>query len=561
MIFSDTFNLDINREPIYLRVNIKCMKRFLGYVKRPIIWVPILLTVSVALWAFSGESDLDIDIEEVMKRNVTEEISGTARVAADEEIALSFEVSGTVREVLVDEGDEVTSGDLLVRLNTELRQSEVNNASANLRLARARLREMEAGLTAEDLNAAEFRVRSALTNLESAREALEDVKESEDLRVRNAKELLLTTDINARLASDERSNVFSYEPPRISGVFTGSEIGEYRVSLYRSQADSGYSFRYETDLESSGTGRVSTITPQPIGSKGLYILFPSNFARGWDLEWLIEIPNTDSPEYPRLKQSYDSAKETRERTVRDAERRVREAEIAYESAQSDFRAATAGSRSEKIEAQEAVVEQAEIALEAAETNLRKSMLRAPISGTINTKSISTGETVSPGVPILSLVATGVPHLNIYVPEVDVANLSVGDIASVSLDAFPRETFKAEVKNISTIATDRDGVAAFKTRLDLIDPDERMRVGMTADVDIVTSQRSDVIAVPGRALVQRDGATFVRMIEGDLLIYRRVERGLRGSDGWVEIVSGLEEGERIVTYADESDLASFQTKME
>ena len=535
------------------------MKSIIGHVNRLGFWIVLILMVLGVFWFFSGESELNIDIEEVVMGDVVEEVSGTARVTADEDVRLSFELPGTVREVLFDEGDHVEAGQVMARLDTGLRQTEVNSAEANLRSARARLEEIRSGLTTADMEAAESRVRSARTSLENAKGSLEDVKEIEDLKIKNARESLLTNDLRARLVSDERQNLYSYEPPVISGSFKGSEKGEYRLTLYRSQSDSGYSFRYETELERFGTGRVSTVVPQPLGSKGLYVTFPPNFARDWDIEWLVEIPNQNSPQYSTLNQAYESAKEGRDRTVREAERRVREAEAAYEAAKADFQAATAGTRSEQIEAQEAAVEQAEAALRASEANLAKTVLRAPISGTVDTKTVSVGETVSPGSPVFSLTGSGEPHLEIYIPEVDVANLSVGDRASVSLDAFPREDFEAEVVHISGIAGDREGVATFKTKLQFRDIDERVRVGMTADVDIVTSERSDVIAVPGRALVQRNGKTYVRMLEGDILLYREVERGLRGSDGRVEIVSGLEAGERIVTYADESDLASLEVK--
>ncbi len=533
------------------------MSKFISYIKKPVVLIPIFLLTAVVVWQVTGDDTLDIDLEEVVRRDIVEEVSGTARVAVDDEISLSFEVSGTIEEVLVREGDTVSVGETLARLNTDLRMTEVGQARANLRAAEARLDELKRGLTSEDLAAAETRVRSAETSLENAKDALSDVKETEESRVRNTKEMLLTTDLRARLLSEAHSTLFSYEPPLISGTFKGSEFGDYRITLYRSQTESGYSFRYRTDLEDDGVGRVSVLAPQRLGDLGLYIIFPENFVRHHGVEWIVEIPNPYSPEYSRLTQAYESAKENRERAVREAERRVRESEMAYESALAEFSSVTAGTRSEQIEAQEANVEQARIALRAAEMNLQKSTLRAPITGNIHNRYLSVGESVSPGAPIFSLIAEDVPHLSINVPEVDVANLSVGDSARVRFDAFPREDFQAEVTHVSPVATDREGVATFKTRLDIKDADERIRVGMTADVDILTSKRENVVAVPGRALVQRDGVPHVRMIEEGHLVYRPVERGLRGSDGWVEIVSGLEPGERIITYADESDLRRLE----
>ena len=536
------------------------MKKIFLYIKKPIIWIPVLVLVLFLFWQSTKQQELDIDIEEVVKRDVVEEVSGTARVYAEEELKLSFEISGVIDKVFASEGDVVEKGDFLVALNTDLRDSEVSQAEANLKASKARLEELSSGLTSEELEVAESKVELAKVSLENSKESLEDIKEVEDIKVKNARESLLTSGLQAKFVGDNYSDDYSYDPPVISGTFTGLNFGEYRLTLYKSQTESGYSFRYRTDLEDDGIGTVSVLVPQKIGDSGLSIVFPDSFARNSNVEWLIEIPNKESSGYSLLNQAYESAKESREKSVREAERRVKEAEIAYESALSDFASVTSGVRSEQIEAQSAVVEQAEIALSVAKTNLNKTVLKAPIDGYVNVKHLSIGEAVSPGSPVFSLVTGGELHLNINIPEVDVSHLNVGDLALVKFDAFLGEIFEAEVTNISTVADDSTGVATFKTRLDFKDFDERIKVGMTADVDILTSKKEDVIAVPGRALTQIDGESHVRLIDEDgLLVYRPVVRGLRGSDGWVEVISGLEEGEKIITYADEDDLESLEKK--
>lgn len=537
------------------------MKNLFSYIKKPFVWVPILIVISFIVWKSTTEHELNIDVEEVIKRDVTEEVSGTGRVSAEEELRLSFEIPGVIEEVFVSEGDAVKKGDKLVILNTDLRESEVNQAEANLKASEARLEELKSGLTSVDLKAAESKVKLAEISLENTKESLEDIRETEETKVENARESLLTSNLEAKFIGEDYSSDYSYDPPVISGTFTGVDFGEYRLTLYRSQTESGYSFRYQTDLESDGIGTVSVLVPQKLGNKGLSIIFPENFARNSDVEWVIEIPNQDSSGYSLLSQAYETAKENRDKLVKEAERRVRDAEIAYESALADFASVTSGVRSEQIEAQSAVVEQAEIALTVANTNLDKSTLRAPIDGYVNVKHLSIGEAVSPGLTVFSLVTGGELHLNINIPEVDVANLSIGDLAIVKFDAFLGESFEAIVTHIQTVADDSSGVATFKTRLDFKDFDERIKVGMTADVDIITSKKEDVVAVPGRALIQMDEKTYVRLIEDGFLVYRQVERGLRGSDGWVEVVSGLKAGERIITYAEEEDLERLETKQQ
>ncbi len=537
------------------------MNKLILTLKKPIFWIPFLLVVVLIFWILSGGDGTGIEFEQAVERDVTEEVSGNARVSAEEEIDLSFEVSGVIREVLINEGDFVKSGDPIARLNTEIQSSEVRSARANLKAEEARLEEITSGLTGEDLRTAELKKENARTSFENTKEKFSDTKEVEEKKVENAREDLLTNDLRAKLSGSERESTFSYEPPVISGVFRGLEEGEYRITLYRSQADSGYSFRYKTDLEEDGFGRVSTITPQPLGDLGLKIIFPKNFARDVNVEWVVEIPNKDSSAYPKLRQTYENVKDNKEKTLIDLERGLKEAELSYERAKSEFESAVSGARSEKVKAQEALVERAEASLDLALSNLDKSVLRAPLDGVVYKKHLSVGEAVSPGSPAFSFSSEGVPHLYIYIPEVDIANLSVGDTARARFDAFPREDFEATVAYVSTVATDREGVASFKTLLDFTDYDERIRSGMTADLDIMTSKRSGVVSVPGRAIIQRDGKSYVRMVENGVLEYREVERGLRGSDGWVEILSGLEAGEDVITYADEADLEALRKETE
>ncbi len=534
------------------------MKTF-NFLKKPWLWVLVLLVVIFIVWQVNQEDELDISTETIAARNIEEVITGTGHVKAQDDLEVSFELSGTLEEVLVEEGDEVEAGEPLARLDRELAREELEQARFELSAQDAQLREMMAGVTEEDAQRAREQVKTASTSLANARESLQDTQETHETRVKNAQEDLLTTGLQTKLASEEQRTRYSYQPPEITGSYTGKDSGEYRITLFSSQTDSGYSFRYQSNLEEGGTGRVSTRTSQPLGNKGLEIRFPENFARHRGLEWVVKIPNTDHPEYTKLRQAYESAQESRDKAVREAERRIREAEQNLQAAQAEYRAAVADVRGEKIETQQAAVERAEIAIRSAQTKLNKHTLYSPLDGEVYLKHLSRGETVSPGTPVFSLSGGDQPHLEIFIPEVDITNLELGDPAIARFDAFPDERFEAKTTRISGTAVDRQGVASFKTRLDLQDPDPRIRTGMTADLDITTAERSDVAAIPGRALIRKEDGFFVRAMKDNTYEYRPVSRGLRGSDGWIEITSGLEEGDEIIVYADDQALQQLKEK--
>ncbi len=93
----------------------------------------------------------------------------------------------------------------------------------------------------------------------------------------------------------------------------------------------------------------------------------------------------------------------------------------------------------------------------------------------------------------------------------------------------------------------EGVPTYKVTLYFNDRDERVRSGMTANLDILTERREGVFRIPSRAVTTKDGKKIVRVPDISGLREVVVETGLRGSDGSIEIVSGLSEGDEVVTF--------------
>lgn len=477
--------------------------KFLNKLKKPRYWVSIVVVLLIAWIIFSPERPPEFESEIVERGSIEEIVSGTGAVSASDEVFLSFENQGTISSINVSEGSRVNRGAVLASLNISLLQNDVDSAHANLLAQEARLQEMIAGMSPTE-------EASALARLESA------------------KFNLLTSDIRAYFTGRQvESGALSYTPPTISGTYMGDEQGEYRITIYRSSAQSGYSFRY-SGLE-SGTGEISVESPKLLGTKGLYIQFPNNFARDTNVEWLIEIPNTRSSQYSSIQRAYNQAL-------------------------ADYNLAVEGPRSEQIAAQEALVEQARSNYDRAQNILNRSILSSPISGIVTSLPIVIGQTVSPGQTVASIVSENDHKITLWVSESDVANLSVGDIAEVELVAFPNEIFSAEVFYVSPAAESRDGVSSFKVELYFTDNYERIRSGMTADVDIFSHQAEEVLSVPGRAIARVDNVNFVRVINNDGSIEERaVETGLRGYDGRVEIKSGLDVGDEVITFITEDNL--------
>lgn len=529
------------------------MKKALSFIKKPWVIVLIVIFVLVVLFSLRGGSPApNFETEVVSKRDLQEIVSELGTVEAQNSALLSFGASGTVSEILVSEGDQIEAGQVIARLSTPALAFRVEEARARLAAEEARLSEAISGLSAAERNV----VEQSLTNAElsyglleeSQRLALEEARS----QVESARRALNSSNLTARLEEGGREDSNrSYAPPTISGTYSGEAEGAYEITLYPSHSQTGYSFRY-SGIE-SGVGSVSTVEPQRLGRSGLYIIFPENFARNSNLKWVVEIPNKNSPNYATLKNALDSALLAERNTLARSEQSLAEAEASLELARAERDYRLSGSRPETITAQTANVNAARFSLSQAEAAYNDSVIRAPFSGTIATLTANKGERVNPGQEVVSLISTGDNQIAVYVSETDIARLDVGDTASIRLDAFRGEQFDGKVTFVSPIATSVQGVMRFKVIIELTDTNPNLRTGLSADVDINTEERLDVVSIPSRAVVRESNRSFVRVKEGEAFREVAVTTGLRSSDGYTEIISGLNIGDEVITYISPQEL--------
>jgi len=134
-------------------------------------------------------------------------------------------------------------------------------------------------------------------------------------------------------------------------------------------------------------------------------------------------------------------------------------------------------------------------------------------------------------------------VNIY--EGDIIKVKVGDRASISLTAIPDLTFGGEVVAIDPAETIMNDVVYYEVTIALGENIDGIKQGMTADITIETNRKENVLAVPKGAVEKIDGKTIVKVLKNGKAEDREIIVGLKGDD-LVEVVSGLAEGEKIVT---------------
>lgn len=193
----------------------------------------------------------------------------------------------------------------------------------------------------------------------------------------------------------------------------------------------------------------------------------------------------------------------------------------------------------------------EAAYETALNNLDKAVLRAPTTGVIKGVNFKAGEVIgSPSVTSQSsFFAQMISYGNVFeaqVSETDIAKVEIGQTAILTFDAFSGETFEGEVISVEPSATIVQNVVDFVVKISVSKSDMRLRDGMSADVDISTAKKADVISIPERTVKDQNGKKVVQVLVDGKPQDRVVALGLAGDNGMIEIASGLNEGDQVIT---------------
>jgi multidrug efflux pump subunit AcrA (membrane-fusion protein) len=234
----------------------------------------------------------------------------------------------------------------------------------------------------------------------------------------------------------------------------------------------------------------------------------------------------------------------------EADRAARDLEVAaarVESARSRLALVRNRALPEDVALASARVLQARAAREEAAALLSYATISAPIDGVIAQVTTQEGETVSAGLnapTFVTLIDLERLEVAAYVDEVDVGRVRPGQKATFTVDAFPDAEFTGAITAVYPRAVIQSNVVNYITTLAIENSQGRLKPDMTATVTIALDERGDVVTVPDKALRRERGRTVVRVEGPGGPASREVKVGLRGG-GYVEIVSGVADGERVV----------------
>ncbi|MBI2644766.1 efflux RND transporter periplasmic adaptor subunit [Candidatus Uhrbacteria bacterium] len=212
-----------------------------------------------------------------------------------------------------------------------------------------------------------------------------------------------------------------------------------------------------------------------------------------------------------------------------------------------------------IQSQQLTVKQRENALLDAREKLTDYTIRAPFDGIVAKINAKIGDPISPSAAF-AIFITKQQTADISLNEVDVSRVAVGQKTTLTFDAIPNISLTGEVAEIDTIGTMSQGVVTYNVKIVFDTQDDRVKPGMSINASVITNIHQDVLVILNSALKTRGNAQVVEVFDPPLpdegqgnqgilssisLHMQTVEAGL-SNDTFTEILSGLKEGEQIVT---------------
>ena len=450
-------------------------------MRKAIIVIIVLAVVAGGIYLFmrfragqQASALSDLQTIAVERGELVASIGATGTVRANQTAVLPWQTSGSVADVNVAVGEQVSADQVLAELaETSLPQNVI----------------------------------LAGVDLVNARNALDDLREPpSDLAIKQAKQAIAKAEETVRDLERYVNN--------LNTASTQSDIDQARasVTLAKDQLDKAredyapYENKPEDNLvRASLLGRLAQVQAQ----------YDAAVRR------LNNLLGTANP--------VDLA-------VAEADLALAQAQL--EDAQENYADLIAGASADDIAAAEARVA-------AAQATVDQQHITAPFAGTITQIDSKSGDQVTPGTLAFRLDDLSRLLVDVQVSEIDINNVQEGQEVVVSFDAIPGKEYRGVVSEVALVGTSLQDVVDFIVTVELIDPDDTVKPGMTAAVNIAVNRLEDALLIPNRAVRVVDGNRVVYILKNDLPTPVEISLGASSETSSQVIEGDLQEGDLVV----------------
>ncbi|HZO86802.1 MAG TPA: efflux RND transporter periplasmic adaptor subunit [Chthonomonadaceae bacterium] len=564
-------------------------------IKRAITIMVVLAVLIVgglftakSLRASASKDPNQYRIAAVKRDMVKKTVTATGILTAWTTVDIKSKAGGRIDRLAVDEGSIVKKGDLIAQIDPSDTLLTYNTAKADIEANRAKVDETAKTLALQQKQT-RVSIETALANLNSAKAAAASARaryESAKNQADAQKDLTEATVENARAT-------LAAEQERLNQLVSAShpqENASALAALHQAEANAKNAevqWRRQKALLDKGFVAQSTVDQ----AEAAYEVAKAT------LESAREKMNTIQPEL-------DADLKAQRARVRQVQAALNQAETgrvdvklrqqAAQAAWADYQQALAGVRQAQAKVEEARAEQlnnvirrtqiaqaiaagarAQATMVNAKTQLDQTRVVAPSDGIILKKYVEQGTLITSGVSfnstgtsIVQLGDISRMYVDVQVDETDVANVDMDQKVDITFDAYPTTPFEGKVIKVDPQAVVDQNVTTVHVRVEVDNsvPSYRLlKPGMNATCEFIVDKKDDVVAVPNEALkTDENGGHYVEIAVGgkvapadkdsekdpNLLVdikkvKRPIEIGLEGND-LTEVVSGLKEGDRVIT---------------
>jgi HlyD family secretion protein len=523
-----------------------------------IISAVVLVVIIIIAKLTSGGDKVEYVTANVEFGTVMQTVDATGGVSSAEDIKLNFKTSGRISRIHTAKGSTVKKGQTLATLDAGALNSQVLEAQADLE-------KIQAGSTPEDIRISEITVEQKEQALESQKNDLENLKLQKITELKNLKDTLIVTienelvDVTKALSTvDDTLN--DADAKDTLGALDSSAVPIANQSQATAEASADNSSTAASLITSDYTNAqilevadevMETLTQvQECLSHTHYALdrtITSSKLTQTELNTLITNTETEQTTIQASKTAIQTSETNWTNKIAYFDDQITKAADAVAAAEDTLQLARAQLALKKADPENYEITAARARLARAQANLSDAIITSPVSGVITEINYKVGEQTSLATPAIEMIGNSELEIEVDIPESDIAKIAVGQETEITLDSFGDDMiFYGSVTFIDPAETIISDVVYYQVKVQFADGKDNVKPGMTANVTIKTTEKSNVLKVPIRAVKQRNGDRIVEILNIDQVEERKVTTGLRGDD-FYEILTGLSDGDTIITF--------------
>ena len=555
-------------------------------MRRRVLWINVGLAVLLLAVVGIGLALLAPDSPELTGRTVpaqsgtvSETVTATGTVETSGVVEVAFETSGTVATVAVNEGDDIQAEDELAALDDTAQRQALASAKSSYAQAVTSADQSGLSLSAAQQNVAEAERNQRINrktyaqSVSVARQSLADAQSSWSESCLTPEGACPDDAVWSQLRAAE-ADVVSAQTAYDQAVQSATKTAETnQVKLSQAQVNVDNARSTQTSqcdtYGSDSSACVSAVNALRSAEQAYALQVKANETA--DIAAQQSLVNSDaritaanvtlrklqstlrssaSDAVTAAQNSLESALLTQQKGLEADRQAVQSAKESLSSQNAAAQPVTIGD--DQVTTSQAAIDVARAGLTVAEDNLAKTVLTTPTDGTVAAIEIIAGDTVTPGVTVMTVVPDAPFEIVAEFSEADALKLAPGQPATVSFDALPGTSAAGTVTSVALLPTAAtttgqvtgSGVTTYSATITLEDSPEGVKEGMSVSVVVTTQQVDDVIWVPTAAITTVGGVSTVTVRSGEVDTVVEITTGLAGDAG-TEVTSGVSVGDELV----------------